>query len=443
MARNLTNGCCAATGWRPYSQDMSIIPTLLLLAGVLVVVVGLIVVLVWTLRRSGPGRRGEVIRYAVIIVLTALGALLMADAGGWRGTWWATLLAVVVTIAALVAMRWRHRHPVLLAILTTLAAALFPAVSAVAGWAYLSLATHRKWRATLGVGGLSLVLGVGVAMEQGSVVVEGSGGTVAVARWLELATLTLFNAIFLVALAAIGSYLGARRQERENLVERVAAAEREQALAREAVRAEERNRIAREMHDVLAHKISLISMHAGALAYRDDLSREEARVAAQTIQASSHEALNELRLILGQLRQMDTDAPSKPQPTLASLRDLLEEHRQAGHHVEVEALLDADPPAAVSRHAYRVVQESLTNAAKHAPGATVRLTVLGAPERGLTIRVSNPPSVASATTPGAGLGLVGLEERVQLVGGRMETGPGAAGDFTVDVWLPWDVARPS
>ena len=124
MARNLTNGCCAATGRRPYSQDMSIIPTLLLLAGVLVVVVGLIFVLVWTLRRSGPGRRGEVIRYAVIIVLTALGALLMADAGGWRGTWWATLLAVVVTIAALVAMRWRHRHPVLLAILTTLAVAI-------------------------------------------------------------------------------------------------------------------------------------------------------------------------------------------------------------------------------------------------------------------------------------------------------------------------------
>lgn len=422
---------------------MSIVPTILLLAAALVVIIGLVVVLVRASRRSGAGRRGEVIRYAVIIVSSALGALLAADVSGWRGTWWGMVLAGVATIVALVGMRWRHRHPVLLAALTTLAAAVFPPVLAVAGWAYLSLATHRVWRATLGVGALSLVVGVWGAMGQGSMVVEDTGGAIEVARWLELAALTMFNAIYLVALAAIGSYLGARRQERQNLVERVAAAEREQALAREAVRAEERNRIAREMHDVLAHKISLISMHAGALAYRDDLSREETMAAAHTIQASSHEALNELRLILGQLRQMDADAPSKPQPTLASLQELLEEHRQAGHHVEAEVLLDADPPTAVSRHAYRVVQETLTNAAKHAPGATARLTVQGAPERGLAVRMSNPLSVASATTPGAGLGLVGLEERVQLVGGRMQAGPGADGDFTVDVWLPWEASRPS
>lgn len=388
-----------------------------------------------------PTRRGETIRYVVagvLAVLNVVGAGSMVLPLFSPGIW--MILNLVATVVALTAMRWRRRYPVVIAVALNLAVIPFVGVGVVAVWAYLSLCTHRRWRATVLVGLLSVVThSIGALLTNPQITVELPGGAgFGIWQWIELGAYFIFSTMMTVAVAAIGSYLGARREARAALQERLAAMERERALAEENSRVEERNRIAREMHDVLAHKISLISMHAGALAYRDDLSRDEIRDAAQTIQDSSHQALNELRVILGQLRQTGDDAaPAKPQPTLAELPELVAEHRAAGRQISVEVQLDGQPGQAVGRHAYRVIQEALTNAAKHAPGTATQLTVVGGPQQGVRVRVANPLSYAATATPGSGMGLIGLEERVELVGGRMTAASDGAGNFVVEVWMPW------
>lgn len=349
-------------------------------------------------------------------------------------------LAVGACIAGLVAMRWRRSYPVIIATVLILFAWPFPVLWLISGWAYMSLATHRRWRATIGVGLLLVAISVAEALRTGSFVTyEGPNGPETDLMGLAGAVAVVaFSLIATVAVAALGSYVGARRDAEVALQERIAAAEREQVLVQEASRAEERTRIAREMHDVLAHKISLISMHAGALAYRDDLTGEETRKAAQTIQESSHQALQELRVILGQLRQIEGHgSPAKPQPTLDSLEELVAEHRAAGRQIRFTDILDGRPSHTVSRHAYRVVQEALTNAAKHAPGTAVQVEVSGDPERGLDITVVNARTLAHTSTPGSQLGLLGLEERVALVGGRLSAGPAPDGTFRVEAWVPW------
>jgi signal transduction histidine kinase len=213
------------------------------------------------------------------------------------------------------------------------------------------------------------------------------------------------------------------------------------------------------MHDVLAHRISLITMHAGALAYRTDLPPEQIRTTAELIQTKSHEALTDLRQVLGVLR----DDPSAlatagvdeyvepPQPTLTDLAALVAEAQQSGTRVALSSTVTAAEGLSdqVGRTAYRIVQEGLTNARKHAPGATVTVTVTGSPDDGLTVVVTNPEAlgVAAAGTstpagrpgsvvPGAGLGLVGLRERAKLAGGTIETS-GRGGGFELRGWLPW------
>jgi signal transduction histidine kinase len=197
------------------------------------------------------------------------------------------------------------------------------------------------------------------------------------------------------------------------------------------------------MHDVLAHRISLITMHAGALAYRTDLTADEMRETAGLIQTKSHEALTDLRQVLGVLR--DDDHPAlldRPQPTFEDLHALVGEAEASGMHVQYdERVRDAAAmPERVGRTTYRIVQEGLTNARKHAPGVTVLVDVDGSCEDGVSIRIRNPArSVlvpAGLPTPGAGLGLVGLGERAKLAGGRLETRR-EGGIFELTGWLPW------
>src|SRR5690349_4447741 len=174
------------------------------------------------------------------------------------------------------------------------------------------------------------------------------------------------------------------------------------------------------MHDVLAHRISLLSLHAGALEFHPDASPEEVARAAGVIRASAHQALEDLRVVIGLLRDGTVgDAPEPPQPTLAALPSLLEESRAAGMRLNAD-LRVADPtavPEMVGRHALRIVQEALTNARKHAGSAPVDLRIDGGPGQGLTIEVRNPVAVlaaGAAEIPGSGTGLVGLAERTAL-----------------------------
>jgi signal transduction histidine kinase len=234
-----------------------------------------------------------------------------------------------------------------------------------------------------------------------------------------------------------------RRSRRQAQRERARRAEAEEQLRIEQIRYAERTRIAREMHDVLAHRISLLSLHAGALEFRPDAPPEQVARAAAVIRASAHQALEDLRAVIGVLREgTDGQGPQPPQPTLTALPGLLEESRAAGMSVHARVCLPdlAAVPDAIGRHALRIVQEALTNARKHASSAPVELLLDGAPGHGLTIDVRNPtPALATGEPkiPGTGAGLLGLTERATLSGGRLEHGLDEYGHFRLHAWLPW------
>lgn len=324
-----------------------------------------------------------------------------------------------------------RRFPLPVAVVVT----LLTAVSAVAAGAGLlvlvSVSTRRRWREIVPLA----LLATGCWTVNG-LLYPGTDVLIWPAQ--------VAGALLLAAVSVgWGLFLGARRELVESWRLRAADADREQVLAAERAREAERARIAREMHDVLAHRLSLLSMHAGALAFRGDLPAETVRDEAGVIQRTAREALDELRGVLGVLRSGDPAASAgagaePPQPTLADLTDLVAQARAAGPVDLAVRTGDPVPPAPLGRHVYRIVQEALTNARKHAPGARVVVTVEGAPDAGLVVDVRNPaPPAPVATAPGTGLGLVGVRERVELVGGTLAHGALPDGGYAVTARLPW------
>jgi signal transduction histidine kinase len=250
--------------------------------------------------------------------------------------------------------------------------------------------------------------------------------------------------VFAVLQAAVvgwGMFIRSRRELMLSLRERTRYAEAERDLRVGQARMHERTRIAREMHDVLAHRISLLSLHAGALEINPDAPREEIARAAGVVRASAHQALEDLREVINVLRMEPADGQQRPQPTLMDIADLVSESRDAGVAVELaQRVAPESMPAATGRTAYRIVQEGLTNARKHAAGSAIQTTIAGAPETGLTVEVLSRRPLQQpglAEIPGAGAGLIGLAERVSLAGGRLEHGYTGAGDFRLWAWLPW------
>lgn len=340
-----------------------------------------------------------------------------------------TLLDPLVGLAMICLLPLRRRFPLAIAIVTGFAMSISVSAGAAAALATISLATHRR--------PLPIAI-AGVPWLVSSFVFESWIPQEAMDRspwWVVIVGVTVVYAFDV----AIGLYIGARRALIASLHERALEAERERELQVAAAQAGERTRIAREMHDVLAHRISLVAMHAGALAYREDLDRAATRETAGLIQQNARRALAELRQVLGVLRS-DGSGVEPPQPTLAQLPSLLDEARAAGASVMLEGALHPEPPELVSRTAYRVVQEALTNARKHAPGAPIRVRVDGRPGGLLSVEVSNGAAAPLAPAPaleGAGAGLVGLAERVELAEGTLEYGP-SGGGFVVRALLPWE-----
>jgi signal transduction histidine kinase len=252
----------------------------------------------------------------------------------------------------------------------------------------------------------------------------------------------LVNVLWVLVLVLFGAYFGARHDRLVALQERAERAEAEQEARAEAARMAERTRIAREMHDVLAHRISLIALHAGGLEITERPEPEAARQTAGLIRETARSALEDLRDVLGVLASSDTSAPLAPQPRFADIAELVERSAAAGVSVRLvpnsSLSLDAAVPEAVGRAAYRVVQEALTNIHKHAASAATSVRLSGAPEMGLEVRVENQaPRVVGTSLPGAGSGLAGLRERVEVAGGSFEAGPTLRGGFLVLAWLPW------
>ncbi|WP_454612071.1 sensor histidine kinase [Streptomyces collinus] len=383
-------------------------------------------------RRSGgrPRRtaRDWVVDFACFLLAVTIG-LLAADALDQEPDLSPAMAVADQLIGALAcAAVWlRRRWPVGLAV------AMVPVslVSATAGGAVLAalftLAVHRPFRYVAWIGGTSLAV-------------------TPLYYWMRpepgLPFLASLAIAFLLAVTVLGwgMLVRSKRQLLLSLRDRARHAEAEAGLRAEQAQRLAREAIAREMHDVLAHRLTLLSVHAGALEFRPDAPREEVARAAGVIRESAHEALQDLRQIIGVLRAADSDDAGRPQPTLAALDALVAESRAAGMKVTLADRVP-DPgavPAAVGRTAYRIAQEALTNARKHAPGTEVAVSVTGAPGAGLALSVRNaPPRGEVPHVPGSGQGLIGLTERATLAGGTLEHGPAPGGGFEVRARLPW------
>ncbi len=320
---------------------------------------------------------------------------------------------VLFGIAAYVLVVVRRRAPVTIAMVVALLSTFSGIAAGPATLAAVSVATQRvPWSVAL-VGVTNVVAATTYTFYAPIELRE--------PYWIAV----LVNVVVNAAMMGWGLYLGSRRELLWTLRQRAARAEAEQELRVSQARGTERERIAREMHDVLAHRITQVSMHSGALAFRDDLAADELRAGLTQIQGKANEALHELRGVLGVLRDGSGERIDQPQPRFADIEGMIAESRRSGIKVTYDDRVDqgGQPvPDAAGRTLYRIVQEGLTNASKHAPGAHVTVEVAGDPERGLDVRVSNPLGFHASDAPGAGLGLIGLAERAELRGGQLEHG---------------------
>ncbi|MGK5533481.1 sensor histidine kinase [Streptomyces sp. URMC 129] len=372
--------------------------------------------------RPVPGRgRRDVIVDITLIVLAAGFSVLTSGVlvGETHDSAGALIADQVVAGLACGALWWRRSRPVPLALAVLVVGVPSHFMAGPAVVSFFTVAVHCRPRTVVLLAGLvAALMPLSLAARPESRVSD--------------AAAVLFETVVLSAVIGWGLTVRYRRRLLASLYEQA------QRSTREA--------IAREMHDVLAHRLSLLSIHAGALEYHPDAPPEEIRRAAGVIRASAHLALEELRDVIGVLRAGPGGPGTppgpegdRPQPTLADLARLAEESRRAGAPVLLDQRIGsaADVPAATGRTAYRVVQEGLTNARKHAPGAEARVTVGGAPGRGLTVEIRNRPGARPGERiPGAGQGLTGLAERVSLAGGSLEHGR-TGGDFLLRAWLPW------
>lgn len=364
-------------------------------------------------------------RYAVCVVFSA--AIWQTVAGPeWREHRLLFAAEVVLGLAAFVLVYFRRRAPVRVALVIAAMSALSGIAAGPATLAAVSVATRRRWR---------------------EVVLVGSANFVAAQTWTTIAPIedndflvtTLVNLAVNTGMMGWGLYIGSRRELLWNLRNRAERAELEQELRLSQARSTERARIAGEMHDVVAHRITQVSMHAGALAFRDDLDGDRLREGLGQIQRQANDALHELRDVLGVLREDDTSPPTaRPQPTYDDIAALVDEARSHGLDIDWTDHVDGDVPVppATGRTVYRIVQEGITNVRKHAPGAEVAIRSTGDERGGITVVISNPLGDRPSAAPGSGLGLVGLRERTELRGGRLHQRTEGA-RFVLEAWLPW------
>jgi signal transduction histidine kinase len=365
-------------------------------------------------------------------------ALALGAAGAWQDAkhapgWW-TALDVLIGVAACGALWIRRDHPLAVG----LGAIGLSAFSGMAGGAAVvgmfTVAIYCQPRRTLQVMVFSFATSAVYAA-----LYTGAGN-------YHIGDLLAGIAAAVIA-AAWGLFVRARRELVLSLHERNRQLHAEQELRVQDARRSERDRIAREMHDVLAHRISLLSLHAGALEYNPNASPQEIARAAQVIRISAREAQEELREVIGVLRADVAEQPlAAPQPTIADVPALVEESRRAGMSVVLECAVGGDElPQTLGRTVYRLVQEALTNVRKHAPGQLVTIELAGEPDAGVRVTVTNRPPVGGAPSGrrhqpdqvGSGSGLIGLGERVTLAGGTLRHGPLPGGGFQLTAQLPW------
>ncbi|MFD4986679.1 sensor histidine kinase [Streptomyces sp. NPDC058374] len=378
--------------------------------------------------------------WAVVLLGVSLMELLPADTGDTsRGPWAARFMITVVLCVTVALRRKAPERTLLLAVGAGLAQLITDVPVIVTDFAFLvvihTAAAHgAKWSSRL-----ALVGGVCAApLAQARWPLE-SGGTAARLFWAILMTVPF------VLAWVLGDSLRTRRAYFAQLEERADRLEREREAQAKIVVAAERARIARELHDVVAHNVSVMVVQADGAAYVIDAAPDQAKTALETISTTGRQALAEMRRLLGVLRsdgQPDT-GEYVPQPDADQLGELIEQVRAAGLAVDYRVEGSPRPlPSGVGLTAYRIVQEALTNTRKHGGpdvGASVRLVYF---DDGVGVLVEDDGAGAprelygEGGADGQGQGLIGMRERVGMVGGTLDAGPRPGGGFRISVLLP-------
>jgi len=366
-----------------------------------------------------------------LVMLVSVGQSLAAEHGVRQPT---SVAAILLALAMSLPLAWRRRSPLL--VLGAVEAALAVRLVAVqpdlrSGGLPLAIAIYTV--ATLRPRGVSFRAAALVTAINAAVVT----GEYVAGNWSGIGDIVV-GAVLCAGSWALGDNIGTRRAYLAGLVERAARLEREREIATEQAALEERTRIARELHDVVAHHVSAIAVQAGAAEEIAERDPRRAREVLATIQATSRQALAEMRALVGVLQE-EPGAALAPQPHLADVEQLAAQSRAAG--LDVRLRVEGEPralPEALDLSAYRIVQEALTNTLKHAGAARVDVTVrYGQDSVELVVEDDGRASQdAAEPLPGAGRGLVGMRERVALFQGRLELGRAPTGGFRVHAVLP-------
>lgn len=350
--------------------------------------------------------------------------------------WWVGF-DIGAGVVAVLALWWLRRYPVPVAVVLAVLGGFFLAGGLPALTSVFTVAVRRPFKVAVGITAIHVAISVPYHLLFPL-------SSISLGLW-GLLMMLVYGLVLSVGLA-----VRSRRQVIHGLVESAERDRRDYEERLLQVRESERTRIAREMHDVLAHRLSLLSVHAGALEYRtgaeggERASDLEVREAVAVIRESAHHALEELHEVLSVLGRSEPEegvlGTAGPQPQLSNLPTLVREAERADQVVRLRQSIAPGEAlrGQVQRTIYRVVQEGLTNARKHATGAAVEVVVSGGPESGVRVEVRNtlPIGTTSSEIPGAGTGLTGLAERVALDGGTQATDV-VDGVFVLRVELPW------
>lgn len=363
-------------------------------------------------------RRADWRRWAVDV-----GLLLLAAVDAWIDADVADPMELVCGIVAILALLLRRRYPIVVFVLTL--PGLFVLQSLVASLIGLFTVARYKSDRRL-IGACTLVLGVGYLLPWQSFDFSSAGRNTTILAVI-YATMTA------VAPALLGQLAQTRHDLSLRLIEITRSRQHERQLILETLLAKERAQLAREMHDVVSHQVSLIAVRAGAL--KISATTPDATEAATTIRRLSVQTLDELRHMVALLRASGTRKTElAPQPTLADLDHLI---ATSGIAVDTAGSLPDGLEPPIQRTIYRTIQEALTNIRKHAPGAEATVQ-LGSTPTTLTVTIDNTaPTRSTILLPGARHGLIGLQERAELLGGTVATGPTASGGYRVHLELPY------
>jgi signal transduction histidine kinase len=382
---------------------------------------------------AAPGSRWFELLYAIgpvlgVTVLALATVRERAPDGGLPSGLGATLLLVVVPLSL------RRVLPLAVLIVVSIGA-LITAVESPAGWVQAGAVGLASF--TLGERASDRTRSALFVLAVAALVTVGF-----LAQDVEPVEAIVLPFVVLVPTWLLGDVLRARRIEAEREAEALERARREHEAELRAAAADERRHMARELHDGVAHAVSVMVIQAGAARQVVHTSPARAEDAMRAVESTGREAMAELRRLLGALTDDDETAGLAPQPGIGDLPALLDRVREAGLEISLE--VDGAPrtvPASLDVTVYRIVQEALTNALRHARQAATRVRLSWEADQ-LRVEILDDGS-AIAGGEGSGRGLVGMRERASLVGGRLEAGPRPGGGYAVRAWLPVDPSAPA